>query len=73
MIGIEDAPYTYEYEEYFKILPQIHDWCRDLNRIKKGNLVYEGFSYLSDNNKVWMTIEELQQWIEMNKKKVGNV
>jgi UDP-N-acetylglucosamine 4,6-dehydratase (inverting) len=73
MIGIEDAPYTYEYEEYYKILPQIHGWCRELKRIKKGNLVPEGFSYSSDNNNIWMTIAELRQWIEMNKSKVGNM
>ena len=26
MIGVEDAPFTYEYEEYFKILPMINEW-----------------------------------------------
>ena len=26
MIGTEDASYTYEYSEYYKILPQIHEW-----------------------------------------------
>ena len=28
MIGIEDAPFTYEYENYFKILPQINNWSQ---------------------------------------------
>src|SRR6185436_2483822 len=26
MIGVDDAPYTYAYPDYFKILPAIHDW-----------------------------------------------
>jgi UDP-N-acetylglucosamine 4,6-dehydratase/5-epimerase len=73
MIGVEDAPYTYEYEEHFKILPQIHGWSNDMNRIKQGALVREGFSYSSDNNTEWMTVDELRLWIEQNKEKVGNI
>ena len=71
MIGIEDAPYTYEYYEHYKILPQIHDWCDDQFRIKDGKLVYDSFSFSSDNNSSWMTIEELRSWITKNKIKIG--
>ena len=39
MISAEDAPYTYEYSKYFKILPSIHDWHLDPDRIKDGKLV----------------------------------
>jgi UDP-N-acetylglucosamine 4,6-dehydratase/5-epimerase len=73
MIGFEDAPYTYEYKEHFKILPQIHEWCNDIHRIKDGAIVPDGFSYSSDNNQEWMTIEELKKWIERNKSKVGHI
>ena len=73
MIGIEDSPFTYEYESHFKILPQIHEWSKDTKRIKQGQLVTEGFSYSSDNNPAWMSIEELRRWIEENKAKVGNI
>jgi FlaA1/EpsC-like NDP-sugar epimerase len=64
MIGIEDAPFTYEYNDHFKILPQIHDWAIDPYRIKDGIPVQTGFSYSSDNNINWMTIEELKMWIK---------
>jgi UDP-N-acetylglucosamine 4,6-dehydratase (inverting) len=64
MIGTEDAAYTYEYEKHFKILPQIHEWSNDINRIKDGKPVPEGFSYSSDNNAEWMTIEKLREWIK---------
>jgi len=73
MIGIEDSPYTYEYRDHFKILPQIHEWSKDPYRIKDGKLVTERFIYSSDNNNEWMTIEELKKWITKNKEKVGNI
>lgn len=73
MIGVEDAHNTYEYPGHFKILPQIHEWAHDPYRIKDGKQCPEGFSYTSDNNKEWMTIPELQKWIEENREKVGNL
>jgi UDP-N-acetylglucosamine 4,6-dehydratase (inverting) len=73
MISFEDAPYTYEYKEHYKILPQIHEWCNDVHRIKNGAIVPDGFSYSSDNNQEWMTVEELKGWIEKNETKVGNI
>jgi UDP-N-acetylglucosamine 4,6-dehydratase/5-epimerase len=73
MIGIEDALYTYEYPGYFKILPSINDWAKDEARIGDGIRVPEDFTYTSDNNKEWMKISELQDWIESNKKKIGNI
>ena len=73
MIGIEDALYTYEYSEHFKILPSINDWAKDKARIGDGTRVPENFMYTSDNNKEWMKISELQDWIEANKNKIGNV
>jgi len=73
MIGPEDSYFTYEYAEHFKILPAIHDWYKDEKRIKDGKLVEEGFSYTSDNNKEWMSISELEKWIEKNKEKIGQI
>ena len=73
MIGVEDAYYTYEYPEHFKILPQICEWGTIETMIKGGVKVPEGFSYTSDNNKEWMSIEQLREWIDNNKKKIGNI
>jgi FlaA1/EpsC-like NDP-sugar epimerase len=72
MIGVEDSPFTYEYEDHYKILPQIHGWSNDIKRIKQGRHVPEEFFYSSDNNTAWMSIEELQKWIEENRAKVGH-
>ncbi|ODM31904.1 UDP-N-acetylglucosamine 4,6-dehydratase (inverting) [Marinobacter adhaerens] len=73
MIGAEDSYYTYEYPEHFKILPAIHDWSSDANRIKDGKKVPEGFVYSSENNSEWMTPEALQAWIDANRDKIGSI
>jgi len=71
MIGVEDAPHTFEYDEHFKILPAIHNWSKDSKRIKDGKAVPENFIYSSDNNNEWMGADELAVWIEENKDKIG--
>ncbi|GAA5786417.1 UDP-N-acetylglucosamine 4,6-dehydratase (inverting) [Chitiniphilus shinanonensis] len=73
MIGAEDAFYTYEYPEHFKILPAIHNWHTDYKRIKDGRRVPEGFVYASDNNGEWMDVDTLRAWIDANRAKVGKI
>jgi UDP-N-acetylglucosamine 4,6-dehydratase len=73
MIGTEDAPHTYEYAEYYKILPAIHNWCKDVGRIKEGLQVPSDFTYSSDNNPEWMSIDMLAEWIAQNRAKIGNI
>lgn len=73
MIGVEDAYFTYEYSDYFKILPQICEWGSIEAMIKGGVRVPEGFSYRSDNNTEWMSIEQLREWIEQNRVKIGSI
>ena len=73
MIGLEDAPYTFEYSNYYKILPAINNWATDSARIKDGVRVTDDFSYSSNNNKNWMTAEALVAWLELNFNKIGSV
>ncbi len=73
MIGPEDALYTYEYPGHFKILPSINNWSNDPERIGNGVKVDPDFTYCSDNNKEWMEIGTLQNWIEENRHKIGNI
>ena len=63
MIGEEDAPHTYEYEAFYKILPAIHGWSKDSKRIGEGVKVPDGFTYSSDKNESWMSINELREWM----------
>jgi len=73
MIGLEDAPHTYAYEDHYKILPMIHGWSSDPSRIKNGVKVSDGFTYTSDNNAEWMSVDELRTWIVNNHSKVGKI
>lgn len=73
MIGVEDAPFTYEYEEHFKILPAINGWSESAARIKDGRRVGDEFLYASDTNTEWMSRDELAKWIEANAAKIGKI
>ena len=73
MIGEEDSHYTFEYEEHYKILPAINNWSTSSERIKNGIKVQEGFTYRSDNNKEWMTAQELMSWVNLNIENIGKV
>jgi UDP-N-acetylglucosamine 4,6-dehydratase len=73
MLGQDDAYYTYEYPDYFKILPAIHNWDTSAERIKDGKRVPEGFQYASDTNAEWMCTEDLQAWMQANAQKIGQI
>ena len=67
MIGTEDAQHTYEYADYYKILPAINSWSSDPKRIGNGKKVLKSFAYTSNNNEDWMSRESLTEWIEKNR------
>lgn len=73
MIGEGDSASTYEYKDYYKILPTINGWDEDLHRIKEGKKVSEDFIYDSETNDHWMTDEELSSWINDNSEKLGKI
>ena len=73
MIGLEDAPHTYEYKDHYKILPAIYNWSSDPWRNKGGIKVGENFIYSSSTNKEWMSIHDLQKWINANSAKIGTI
>lgn len=71
MIGSEDAPHTYEYDDHFKILPAIHNWSSDPARINGGVKVKEDFTYTSNKNTEWMAAEQLRTWVKAYRDKIG--
>lgn len=71
MISSEDSIYTYEYKDHYKILPAIHGWSNDPERINEGKLVPKNFIYSSNTNKEWMSIELLRAWIDKKYQKLG--
>ena len=73
MISIEDSVSTYEYSEYYKILPMINDWAEDDLRIKDGVKVSPGFIYNSNNNSEWMTNSKFKTWIDTNYNDINKI
>ena len=73
MISSGDAPYTYEYNDHYKILPSINSWSVDPKRINDGVKVPEDFTYTSNNNNNWMSVDSLKNWIEINKEYIGKI
>jgi len=73
MISPEDAPHTYEYQAHYKILPAIHNWSRDPARINGGKLVTSDFTYCSNSNTEWMSVDTLREWIEQNRNMIGKI
>lgn len=73
MISEEDAFYTYEYADHFKILPAINGWSNSSARIKDGLKVPDGFSYTSNNNSEWMNLTDLRAWINVNSSDIGKI
>lgn len=71
MVSREDARCTYEYKDYFKILPSLDHIKYHPELIKSGKAVREDFIYSSDTNSEWMTQEELKIWLKNNEKKIG--
>ncbi len=66
MIGEEDAPFTREYDEYFKILPNIDTTLYQSKRWSGGKAVATRFVYDSGTNKQLLSVRELQAWIREN-------
>jgi UDP-N-acetylglucosamine 4,6-dehydratase (inverting) len=64
MIGKDDAISTFEFKDYYKILPQIN---KGIKKMKTGKKVKKDFFYSSDNNKEWMEVEHLANWLVKNK------
>ena len=74
MIGHEDAPYTYEYTDHYKVLPAIHNWSEDPKRINGGTLVAHDFTYRSDNNPDWISLTTLYEGgVEQNRELIGKI
>lgn len=63
MVPAEVARETLEFEDFYIICPSFHDWTTTLKvgTSGKGKVCPDGFSYSSDNNDWWLSVEELRQ------------
>lgn len=60
MVTVEDSMTTYEYDKHFIVYPQMV-WSEKKMPVPTGKKVAEGFSYSSDNNTEWLTVEEIKE------------
>ena len=70
MVTITDAMNTVEFDDYYTIIPNsdylswdIEKFLNDINE-EKGRFCEEGFSYSSENNKHFLSVDELKELIE---------
>ena len=63
MVTVEDSMTTYEYDKHFIVYPQF-DWSAHRKSEPTGKRVADGFSYSSDNNTEWLTVEEIRELIK---------
>ncbi len=63
MVTIEDSMTTYEYDKHFIVYPQMV-WNNRQKPNMSGKKVPEGFSYSSDNNTEWLTVEEIRELLK---------
>ena len=61
MISVEDAPRTIQDLDRFTVMPTIADWGFSQ---PLGEKVPEGFSYTSENNNQWLSVEDLRSTLE---------
>lgn len=64
MIGSDDARSTYEFQDYYKILPNHSEFPINEEFSSGGQKVSDEFSYVSSHNTVWMSCHDLRQWMQ---------
>ncbi len=63
MVTVEDSDTTYEYDKHFIVYPQVI-WNSKQQINLSGKKVAEGFSYSSDNNVQWLSVEEIRELLK---------
>ena len=59
MVTTEDSFTTYEYEKHYIVYPQM-TWNNKQQPDLSGSMVQEGFSYSSDNNTEWLSVDDIR-------------
>jgi UDP-N-acetylglucosamine 4,6-dehydratase (inverting) len=66
MISLEDSFFTYEFKDFYKILPSILDEKSLSIMSQGGKKVSKDFSYKSNVNDNWISSKELKNWLKKN-------
>lgn len=64
MIPADEARHTMEFDDHYVIQPSFRSWSNtEPAYAHEGKMCEEGFSYSSDNNTDWLSVEQLQTMI----------
>ncbi len=63
MVTVEDSMNTYEYDKHFIIYPQMV-WNEAKRPTPTGKRVPDEFSYSSDNNTEWLSVEDIKELLK---------
>lgn len=61
MIMVDDARHTREFDKYYVIQPEFPWWGKYQ---QEGKVLPDGFSYTSDKNEEWLSVEQLTELLE---------
>jgi UDP-N-acetylglucosamine 4,6-dehydratase/5-epimerase len=65
IVGEDDARHTLEFDDHYAILPAFHDWDSEEYVNKNGGKrCGDGFTYSSDTNTQWLTVDALKAMLE---------
>ncbi len=65
MIPEDESRHTLEFERYFVIQPDFHWWTNEAKLIHDGGtLCPEGFSYKSNTNDKWLSLEDIRTLVK---------
>ena len=62
MISAEDARRTLRRDDRYVVMPTLAEWGYTNTA---GESVAEGFSYTSDSNDQWLSVEQLREWLSV--------
>ena len=63
MVTVEDSMTTYEYDKHYIVYP-LMVWIEKQQPIPGGKKVEYGFSYSSDNNTEWLSVEDIKELLK---------
>ena len=70
LVSVDEARHGVELDSMYVIKPMDHPW-RGHEDVKGATPLPEGFSFSSDNNTRWLSLEELLSMVELNVDLVG--
>lgn len=63
MVTVEDSMTTYEFDKHYIVYPQMV-WNNKQKPNPNGKKVEQGFSYSSDNNTEWLSVDEIKELLK---------